>query len=235
MEAQATIALLWAELGSGKRVQAAGAMNAVREQYRSGAFQRRALRRSPVARAAPPLDGEPSADTLDRAWAAGFLDAEGWFGVSRSMPRKKAPAWYRIRVSASQHGSADEPPEVLIRLRRALGGLGRIERHGDRDDHKWLAEGTPAIERVLDLAGPWLTGSKLDQAHAALRAFRAQLRLRGDAERCARGHLYTGLKETGHRRQQVCSACDRLRSRMHRAAAGIPPRPFRNLARRYTF
>lgn len=41
-------------------------------------------------------------------------------------------------------------PEVLDRLRRALGHIGKIERHGDLDDFKWLVEGDAAVQKVLD-------------------------------------------------------------------------------------
>lgn len=44
-EAQATVALLWSQLGSVKRTQAGTAMRSVRRQYHAGAFKPRAPRR----------------------------------------------------------------------------------------------------------------------------------------------------------------------------------------------
>jgi hypothetical protein len=175
-----------------------------------------------------------SADEVERAWAAGFMDAEGCFGLARSMKRKKGPQWYRIRVSATQHGDVGIPAEVLKRLHSAFGGIGRIERHGDPDDHRWLAEGTDAVEYVLCRTEPWLGLVKVAQAKITLEKFRAQVRLKGDATHCVRGHAYAGVAMRGGRLRRVCNICDLLSERRRRAAKGIPPRQFKNLGRRYT-
>ena len=161
-EGRAVLALLWRQLGAVKRRQAAAGLAAIREQYRSGRVARRALRAHSVV---PPLSARTFRGVHDdvtecRAWAAGFLDAEGCFGVARKGTRSDGVAWYRIRCSASQHGERDVPPAVLVRLHAALGGLGKIERHGDPDDHKWLVEGEHGIRAVLAVVGPWLGPTK---------------------------------------------------------------------------
>lgn len=234
-EAQALIALLWRHLGPVKKAQAAAAMRVVRAQYENGRYAPRPPRRSSVSHTAylhaasvsnSPLNLEP-------AWAAGFLDAEGCFGVVRSRPRRRGAAWYRIRVSASQHGDEAIPAEVLERLQRAL-GIGRIERHGEADDFKWLAEGPSNVERVLAITAAWLGPVKLRQAHDALEAFAAQVRLKGDAARCVRGHAYDHQAIRGDRRRKICNTCARLCARQRRAAQGIKPRQFKDLRRRYT-
>src|SRR4029077_11851899 len=117
----------------------------------------------------------------------------------------------------------------------AFAGLGRIERHGDPDDFRWLAEGTEAVDYVLAQTGRWLGAVKTDQAQLALRCFRAQVRLKGSDTHCVRGHEYTGSSMRGGRLRRICRPCDRINARLQRAAAGIAPRQFSNVLRRYTF
>ena len=195
-ETQSAIALLWRYLGPVKRAQAAAAIREVLDGYRSGRLKARPSRRASSGHTAHA--GDPSASAspgdLERAWAAGFMDAEGCFGLARSMKRKKGPQWYRIRVSATQHGEVGIPAEVLKRLHAVFGGIGRIERHGDPDDYRWLAEGTDAVEYVLRRTEPWLGSIKVAQAKVTLEKFRGQVRLKGDATRCVRGHIYSGLR-----------------------------------------
>ena len=200
-ETQATIALLWRYLGPVKRSQASAAIRQVLDRYWSGQLTARRSRRARHHHMdhAVLIALEPGADVVERAWAAGFLDAEGCFGTYHSRSRKSAPDWLRIRVSATQHGQVGVPADVLIRLQRALEGLGRIERHGDPDDFRWLAEGPEAVDYVLARMGRWLGTVKSDQAQVALRRFRAQVRLRGDAMHCVRGHSYTRIAMSGGR------------------------------------
>jgi len=170
---------------------------------------------------------------LQRAWAAGFLDGEGCFGLARAGRRKRGPDWYRVRASASQHGEIGVAADVLVKVQRII-GLGRIELHGAPDDYKWVVEGADRIEQVLAVVGPWLGPIKVAQAREALARFRSQRRLKGDADRCVRGHTYSGLALRGGRLRHICAQCARLRDRAERAAMGTPPRPFKNVARRYT-
>lgn len=236
-EAQATVALLWRYLGAVKRFQATAAIREVLDGYRLGQLRARRSRRTEHDHMTHAVltGSEPDADAVERAWAAGFLDAEGYFGTYHSRSRKSGPDWRRIRVSATQHGQVGAPPDVLLRLQQAFQGLGRIERHGDPDDFRWVAEGTEAIDYVLDRTGRWLGTIKSDQAQLAMRRFRAQVRLKGDATHCVRGHSYTRIATSGRRLRRICDICDLLSERRQRASRGIPPRQFKNVARRYTF
>ena len=236
-EGQATIALLWRHLSPVKRAQAATAIREFLAQYAPG---RRKARRTRLRVPLHPVHREPrpstiSGDEVERVWAAGFLDAEACFGVARALPRKRGPAWYRIRASASQHGEIGTPADVLLRLKAAFGGMGRIELHGEPDDFKWVVEGEERVEQVLARVESWLGDTKRLQAKEALARFRAQTRLKGDAIRCVRGHVYTRLAMKGGRLRRICIPCERITDRMRRAAQGIPPRQFKNAARRYTF
>jgi hypothetical protein len=220
-ETQAAIGLLWGQLGPVKRAQASAALEEVLNGYRSGRLRARASRRrrnDHIAHAATSV-ATASADDLERAWAAGFMDAEGCFGLARSMKRKNGPQWYKIRVSASQHGNVGVPAQVLTRLHAAFDGLGRIERHGDPDDYRWLVEGSDGVEYILRRTKPWLGAVKMRQATTALKAFRAQVRLKGDATHCVRGHVYSGLALRGGRLRRICRECNliyRLRQRARR-------------------
>lgn len=233
-EAQATIALLWSHLGPVKRAQAAAATRAVAQQYTSGAYKPRGPRKKGQKHDvhAAILPSVATSTDLDLAWAAGFLDGEGHFGVPRAVPRKDGTSWRRIRVSASQHSEPGNPAEVLLRLKHVLGG--RIERHGDADDFRWVIESASTIEAVFALVRSWLGTVKQDQARRAIDGFRSQTRLHGTSDRCVRGHEYEHIYVSGTGPKRRCNACARVISRLKRASEGIKPRQFRNIARRYT-
>ncbi len=233
---RATIALLRPWIGTVKRHQATVAIAAVDQQYETGLYRAR-----PHRYVAPPQlpqyarsPATADRERLDRAWAAGFLDAEGYFGLVRGPSRAGGRPWYRIRASASQHGEPGRPAAVLRRL-HAIVDIGRIERHGEPDDFKWVAEGLPALEHVLTVVGPWLGAVKREQARNAIAAFTSQVRLKGGSSSCKRGHRYDRRKLTkAGRMRAYCNTCTRLRERRKRAGEGIAPRPFTDLARRYT-
>lgn len=235
VDAQATVALLWRFLDDVKREQAAAAMREVIDQYGSGAQVQRRPKASALRHAHEPhvtLRRPPSDIALERAWAAGLFDAEGWIGLKRSQPRRDGTEWRRVRASVSQHGKAGVSAQVLIRFAEAV-GVGRIECHGATDDFKWVCERLADIGTAIEVIRPWLGSRKQEQADDAMLRFHAQARVRGSGERCGRGHLYdTHRPKAGHLRQ-VCHACARLRDRAKRAREGIAPRRFKNVARRY--
>ena len=230
-EAHAVLRLLWPYLGEVKRTQAVSAMTIVDAQYREGTFRtRRPRKRAPAL----PRIAESSPAETEVAWASGFLDAEGCFGLNRGKRRLRGPVWYRIRLSADQHGVVGIIPGVLLRLQHALGGIGRIERHGRPDDYKWYAEGRAMVQHALKLTAPFLSEEKLSQAKRALARFDAQPRLKGNETHCLRGHMYGRIGIKGGRIRRICNACERITDRARRAALGIPPRAFKNPQRRYT-
>lgn len=237
LEAMAVVALIWEYLGPVKRMQANSAIKRFLDQYdlnpglaRNGRHARAVL--SALERSlTDPIDPR----RFELAWAAGFLDGEGCFGRVRSNARVHGPRWYRVRVSATQHGKPSVVPDVLQRLRRALGGMGRIERHSGVDAFKWVAEGDKQVETVVDLLAPFLGVRKVAQARDALSVFRAQTRLKGDSVRCVRGHEYSYTTLRSGRVKHICRPCERISERRKRARDGIPPRAFKNIARRYTF
>lgn len=231
--AEAALGLMWPHLGQVKRTQAIEALEVVREQYRSGRYTARRAKYRPRFIAHGPAEQLSTIADKELAWAAGFVDAEGCFGVTRLPTRKDGSARLRIRVSASQHGSPGAPAEVLLRLQNAF-GLGRVERHGDPDDFKWVAEGVRAVETVLEAIRPWLGPVKIEQARLALDAAGTLGRVRGDELHCIRGHVYDDvyIRMNGHIHRR-CNACARIVERAKRAAQGIKPRQFKNVERRY--
>ncbi len=236
LEALATQALLWKQLGGVKRHQANVAIKHFMAQYdspdlvaRTGRHERRVfeLVRGAIPRANDPIQ-------VERAWAAGFFDGEGCFGIARAGKRVRGPDWYRVRASATQHGEPGIVPEVLLRLQRALGGLGRIERHGEIDDFKWVAEGDLVVETVLHALEPFLGDLKIAAGLQALAAFRAQVRLKGDANHCVPGHEYSYTTMRGGLVRRICNPCARIYGRRSRAKEGVSQRPFKDVSRRYT-
>ena len=234
-EAQATMALLWRFLGDVKRDQAATALRTVMDQYSSGRYSHRRPRSpsSVTPHAAHAVKASTNDhDVLDRAWAAGLFDAEGWVGLKRAQPRANGSAWHQVRASISQHGMAGVSAQVLIRF-AGIVGVGRIECHGEADDFKWVCERLEDVVTAIEILRPWLGTRKREQADQALERFRAQPRFRGDRERCARGHPYDAYRMKAAGMRHVCKPCARLRDRAKRARRGIPPRQFKNVARRY--
>lgn len=183
VDAQATLALLWRFLGPVKRAQASAAVRTILLQYRLGAYANR--QRPPRSSSArlPHASHVPRSatpwDALERAWAAGFFDGEGWTGLVRGGARKKGPRWYRIRASISQKGDGGASAVVLSRFHRAAGTVGNIGPHGEVGAFKWLADDLTAVVRVLGILEPRLGRVKRAQARSAIEAFEAQLRGRG--------------------------------------------------------
>jgi hypothetical protein len=229
--ARLTLDLMWPYLGETKRRQARAAIEVVDAQYESGAYRRRAPRRP-----APPAQLEAvaaSPELVERAWAAGFLDAEGCFGLNRAGKRVRGADWYRVRASASQHGTVGAAPGVLLRLQAALGG--RIQRHGEPDDYKWLVEGPQRLQVIIDLLSQWMSEEKRTAAIGALSAFHAQRRFRGDGIRCLRGHSYSRIASRGGRLRKICGECARMYRRAASARLEPPMHQLEEVARRYTY
>ncbi len=223
---EAALALIWPWLGEVKRDQARAAIDEVDRQYAEGRYLRRADRGRPSF-VAHPAGAAGDAGSVDFAWAAGFLDAEGYFGVARSYERVDGSVGSVVRVSVTQHGHPNVPAAVLTKLQRAL-GVGRIECHGAIDDFKWVAEGTVNVGQVLEETRAWLGPVKTQQAESAIDAALSG-RVRGDADRCKREHLYDRIyvRPNGaiHR---ICNSCDRMNEKAKRAAAGSQPRQLRH-------
>lgn len=236
LEAMAIVALLWSQLGEVKRRQANEAVKTFLSQYELADFVPRIGRHAGKVfeLVGPSIDGEADPQRLGMAWAAGFMDGEGCFGLVRTKARVRGPRWYKVRASATQHGQPGIIPEVLHRLQHALGGIGRIERHSGVDAFKWVVEGDTQVQTVVELLTAFLDERKAAQARDALAGFRAQPRLKGDATRCVRGHLYQRVAMKGRRLRRICNLCERITQRARRATQGIPPRRFKNPARRYT-
>jgi hypothetical protein len=161
-EAQAVIALLWANLGAVKRAQAADAFGRFRAQYETI----RPVYRTPTRarRLSVSLRG-PAASTREQrlAWAAGLFDGEG--STELHTRRTLARTWFSLRSRVSQC-DAHGVPEVLQRF-QAVVGCGRIDGptsgEGYENAYKWDA-GADDTLRVLPMIWPWLGTVKRVQA-----------------------------------------------------------------------
>lgn len=107
------------------------------------------------------------ADRLDRAWAAGFFDGDGWAGA-------RAAAGRRTRQPAAQinQASSDGVPEVLVRFHAAVGGAGRVGGPQTLERrlplYWWVASSHADVEGAFQAIGPWLCDVKCAQFAAAL-------------------------------------------------------------------
>lgn len=214
LEAMGAVALLWEHLGPVRRQQANAAIKRFLSQYECNPSLARSGRHVRAVFALLDLDVEPPANPqqLELAWAAGFLEGEGYFGCVRSTARVREPQWYGVRGSATQRGEPGIVPEVLQRLQRALGGMGRIERHSGVDTFKWVVEGDTQVEAVVERLAPYVGERKVAQARQALAAFRAQVRLKGNATHCVRGHEYSYVAMRSGRIRRICNPCARLQT-----------------------
>lgn len=224
VDGELTLALLWPYLGAVKRAQAVAALEGVELQYTT--LRRRPPRYVPQLVPHPIRSRAELSGDVERAWAAGFLDAEGYFGTPKRYVRKDGTIGLCVRASATQHGSPRVPADVLLRLQRLLGG--RIQRHGEEDTFKWVVEGLVRVCHVVDRLAPWLGPVKSEQAAAALSAA-ASVRIRGTSERCKRGHLYDGLRVAPDGGvHQTCTTCERILDHEQRRASGRDPRAVRS-------
>ena len=109
----------------------------------------------------------PVADRLERAWAAGFFDGDGWAGAGGGPGRRTRQPAARINQA-----SGSGLPEVLSRFRAAVGGAGRVGGPQTIDRRLpldwWVASSRGDVECVLQAIGPWLCNVKKAQFAVAL-------------------------------------------------------------------
>lgn len=98
----------------------------------------------------------------ERAWAAGFFDGEG--SVARTVSRNGRPTV--PRVSITQAGPPDAPPETLLRFATAVGVSGRLYGPTFIENRKpryvWAAGKYADVLVIRDALWPWLSTVKRD-------------------------------------------------------------------------
>lgn len=101
----------------------------------------------------------------ERAWAAGFFDGEGWAAARRRGIR-------RYPVAMINQAGSSGVPEVLVRFRAAVGGIGSIRgplvKPGRRDLYRWCASSRGDVRCVYECLRPWLGSVKRTQFRDAL-------------------------------------------------------------------
>ena len=109
------------------------------------------------------------------AWAAGIIDGEGCFAVSRGRANSKTGHQSVCAVlKVSQAEDSDEAPEMLVRMQKLFGG--RLYTHTPHQNPRakkfsdWQISGFPAVQAVFAAIHEWLGEAKREQAIRALRA-----------------------------------------------------------------
>ena len=97
--------------------------------------------------------------TTERAWAAGFFDAEG------SVVLRRQRRLLRLELEATQGG--DTIPPVLHRLRAACDGRGTITGPRRGYLYYWRASSRDDIDAVAALLGPWISEPKRSELESA--------------------------------------------------------------------
>jgi len=152
---------------------------------------------------------------VEIAWAAGFYDGEG---CTLAAGRRRYP-----KITISQAGPLARPPQVLVRFRQAVGGVGYVTgpELDDSGKHKprWTyhLQGGDPVSAVVGVMWPFLGDVKRAQADWVLTRYYAQspylrrpgvTRGRPLSRTCKRGHDYTDAYWTGRGRN--CGPCQEL-------------------------
>lgn len=167
-----------------------------------------------------------SIEVNELAWAAGLFDGEGSTSVSRrgGALRIDGTPYRRVVVTVGQ-SAAVGAPEVLVRFRKAVLGLGAV--HGPYGPHgrsrlpMWHFQATKweEAQAIIALLWKFLSPPKRAQAVVALRAFREQARFgrlpRADCKR-KHGWVNVRLEKDGSR---FCRDCRNARDRERRGQA----------------
>lgn len=103
-------------------------------------------------------------DRTERAWAAGFFDAEGWAAAVKNR-RGTRP------LAQINQADAFGVPEVLTRFQAAV-GAGRIRgpqrEPGKIDLYRWVASSQADVLRTYEVLSPWLGLVKAGQFQKAI-------------------------------------------------------------------
>jgi len=112
------------------------------------------------------------------AWAAGLFDGEGSsFWRYKKRPTKRASKGWYMSFTAIASMSQAHDPQVLERLRSAVGGLGVITSYFDKrygTTYMWRTQRINETEAVLLSLWPFLSHPKREQAGAVLTAIKAR-------------------------------------------------------------
>ena len=107
----------------------------------------------------------PVHDLRERAWAAGFFDAEGSTGVRSNSDRHI----YSIRIQVGQ-SNRTLGGAVLVRFREAVGGEGTIYGPDERGIFSYSTNGVASVSalRAIEHIQPWLGDVKRRQFRDAV-------------------------------------------------------------------
>jgi hypothetical protein len=104
-------------------------------------------------------------DQFEVAWAAGIIDGEGG-----TYCQVKQERWAHLKMQVGQTGLGEEPPEMLTRLQRLLGGTinGPYVRDGvKRPVWHWRLFGNERVLAAHQVLRPFMCQEKREQADEA--------------------------------------------------------------------
>jgi len=157
-------------------------------------------------------------ESTERAWAAGFFDAEG----NVSLSPHRSHAGHFLGEAAVTQTSGETRSGELERFRASVGGLGKIYGPYQNDAggarvYRWKLPGPDSIAALLHCLGPWLGALKTSQFHRALRVL-------GEQPELPRGNPSWGNRKT-HCKNGHEYATARIRPYRARSPDGVEPRP----------
>ena len=137
------------------------------------------------------------------AWAGGFFEGEGCFGLG-------GPTRRSLQITASQ-----KTREPLDRLRAALGNAGTIRRKAHKKSayFEWQVGGVTQGRLIIRLLWPGLSTRRRAQAQKLLDIEPLPHANQSMAKtQCPRGHAYDAINAAGRRICRVCNAAKSRRS-----------------------
>lgn len=122
--------------------------------------------------------------TEERAWAAGFFDGEGCFGISTKPSKVRAnPCHTSIQITQCEDGQ-----QVLERFKAAIGGFGSVKvLRASKGTHKevwhYRASTLGEIQTIAGALWNWLSTPKKTQFANVIKLTRAHFEKQSDAYR----------------------------------------------------
>lgn len=149
-------------------------------------------------------------------WTAGFLEGEGWFGVSQ-----KGSGYAAITVVQVQR-------EPLERLKEYFGGyiVKRQKPSSDRHSqaYAWMVNGVKAAGLMMTLY-PLMSPKRQRKILATLGAWRAAPVYSGLRVACPKGHPYSGVNSCGGRICKLCCAENNRKYEKRKRMAALVTNP----------
>ena len=105
---------------------------------------------------------------LEYAWAAGFFEGEGNIKcIPSTYAKKRGYNSYSTQLTMTQKGTADSPPDVLLKFADLFPG-GKIYREKGKDLWRWTMSQKGLVKSCLMSMLPWLGERRSKAAHECI-------------------------------------------------------------------